>query len=340
MPPDVLSKILPGLIDCLVRREAVSISGYSQTEILQMLPKLNEHKLESIALLSLDGMSSLKDFYLSTYLTQFSVIQQRLRDVMNTMGCIFLQGFPRCLDFSDFYTPGMRSDIDIFVPAESIDAFKIAAFDAGFDYYGFDEADIFIVNQQQSEGLVAGNWSNKDVALTYLKAVDLPSDLPIEIADCYLPYIIRNGKTLLMVSVEVHHFYTDSSDVKILENRKECWEEMNAARCSIEATLYFNLVRLYKGVLAGEKRMRLLLDTACLLLRHRQPLDETILEEMIVSSNIKTEIISLCSALELIHPLFERIPNSHCCDSDIGITRNWLKAFNHSLTISSADEKK
>lgn len=337
MSVDTLSKILPGLIDRLVKREPVSISGYSETEILQILPRLIEHKLESIALLSLEGTSSLRSFYISTYMTQLTVIRARLSDSMRAAGCIFLQGFPRCLDFSDFYTPGMRSDVDVFVPEPSLGVFRDAAFAAGFDYYGFDEKSIFVVNQEQSDSLLAGNWANKDVTLTYLQEVDLPLNMPIEIADCYLPYIIRNGKTWLMVSIEVHHFYTDASDINILESGREFWDQMGADRCGIEATLYFNLIRLYKGVLAGEKRMRLLLDTACLLLDHRQQLDDSLLKKLIASSTMVRQISSVCSALGRIHPLFTRLcPSSNCTDSSI--VNSWLEVFYKSLHIGVEDE--
>lgn len=339
MAADFLSKILPQLIECLVRREPVLIAGYSETEILGMLPRLTEHKLESIALLSLEGMSTLKSFYLSTYMTQLTVIRARLARSMRETGCIFLQGFPRCLDFSDFYTPGMRSDVDVYVPEPSLDLFRTAAFSAGFDYYAFDENGIFVVNQQQSDSLMAKNWANKDVALTYLHEVDLPQNFPIEIHDCYLPYLLRQQKVWLMVSIEVHHCYTDTSDLTILEGGREFWDKMGADRCGIEATVYFNLIRLYKGVLAGEKRMRLVLDTACLLLDHRQRLDDMLLKELIASSAMMTQISSVCLALGFIHPVFARLLNASSNYADSGTVTHWLEVFYKSLSGGAVDEE-
>lgn len=330
---DVLLQILPTLIDCIVLRRQVIIGGFEEAEILRMLPRLGEHKLESVALLSLGDMSVLKSFYVTTYLSQFTTIQSRLSDAMKVTKCIFLQGFPRCLDFSDYYTPGMRSDIDVFVPETSLFDFKNAAFAAGFDYYGFDEENIFLVTQDQSESLTAGNWANKDVTLTYLQEVSLPSDLPIQIVDCYLPYVVRNDKVFLMVSLEVHHFYTHPSDVFILENTREFWGLMNADRCGLEGTLYFNLIRLYKGVFAGEKRMRLVLDTACLLSDHKQSPNMSLFAYLLDVSPVKKQVVSVCMALATIHPLFAKLSALQPEEADFSIVREWLAKFGESLRV-------
>jgi|GEM_PF-3648542 len=333
-----LSTILSELLDAIATNAPVLITSIDDNKIIGLLPKLLEHKLESIALLSMNETSGVRQFYLDTYVKQFSVIQEKLGGGLSDLDCIFLQGFPRCLEYSEFYTPGMRSDIDIFIPASAVDRFKEIAISAGFNYYGFDNEKIFIISYEQSEMLTANNWANKDVTMTYLQEVTIPKDLPIEIVDCYLPYVLRSGKTYLFVSLEVHHFYTDSRDIDILESSREPWPPMGVDRCGIEATLYFNLIRIYNGIHANEKRMRLILDTACLLSDKNKPWNVNLFKKILASSSSKAALMSLCVALRTIHPVFNDLICFDTAHTDSAETRRWLIKFYNSLDLGLNNE--
>nr|AFM38984.1 hypothetical protein [Pseudomonas syringae] len=331
--PESLLSILPGLIDSIARNQPVIIRDLDDEQLISMLPALTRHKLESIALLSMAETAGMSTFYLQTYHAQFAAIRAHLAHRLKALDCMFLQGFPRCLDFSSFYTPGMRTDIDIYVPAASHTAVRDFARNAGFDYYGFDSENIFVVDAEQSNALTAHNWADKDVALTLLREVELPADLPIEIVDCYLPYVLRNGKTYLFISLEVHHLYTDHSDIGVLEANREPWQEMGVDRCNAEATLYFNLIRLHRGVLAGEARMRLLLDTACLLASRHRPLDMQRFAQLVVDSPGRVAITSVCSTLATLHPLFEALLPALTDQLDNRVEQSWFQQLQHSLRI-------
>jgi hypothetical protein len=326
-----LSAILSELLDAIAVNGPVKIHSIAEKQIVAILPKLLEHKLESIALLSMEETAGIEQFYLETYFKQFSAVRNKLGGVLKELNCIFLQGFPRCLEYSEFYTPGMRSDVDIYVPASAIENFKKAAVSAGFDSYGFDSERIFILNDEQSSKLIADSWASKDVTLTYLQEVSIPEDLPIQIVDCYLPYVLREGKVYLLISLEVHHFYTESADINIMEENRQLWTEMGVDRCGAEASLYFNLVRIYNGVHANEKRMRLILDTACLLTNKNEIIDIDLFRRLLISSESNIQLISLCVALSKIHSIFNSLL---CFDADYADpveTYKWLEKFYSSL---------
>lgn len=334
--PDGLLNLLPGMLESIALNQPVIIDGLDEQRLISLLPTLTRHKLESIALLSMPNTAGMRDFYLNTYHTQFSTVQSQLANTLRNLGCMFLQGFPRCMDYAAFYTPGMRTDIDIYVPAASHAQVCDAARHVGFDYYGFDNENIFVINDEQSDALTAKHWARKDVAMTLLKEVELPADLPIEIEDCYLPYVLRHGKVYLFVSLEVHHLYTDSSDIGVLEASRERWEEMGVDRCNAEGTLYFNLIRLHRGVLAGEARMRLLLDTACLLANQQHPLDMVRFKQLVATSPCRPAIVSVCSALATLHPLFETLLAPTTGHRDISPDRQWLRQLQDSLRTEPA----
>jgi hypothetical protein len=328
-----LMNIVPELIDSIAHKQPVILKGMNQQQLVSMLPALTRHKLESIALLSMPKTSAINTFYLQTYHRQFLAVRSRLANTLKTLNCLFLQGFPRCLDFASFYTPGMRTDIDLYVPAASYENARDAIRSAGFNYYGFDNERIFVLDDEQSSALKARHWANKDVALTLLEEVELPADLPILIEDCYLPYVLRNGKAYLFISLEIHHRYTDESDIAVLETCREPWPQMGVDRCDTYGTMYFNLIRLHRGVFAGEPRLRLLLDTACLLRDPHRPLDMDRLARLIEDSPCKTDILSVCTALAAIHPLFAALPSLTSTSQHNQRAHQWLKHLEDSLSI-------
>ncbi|WGV20082.1 hypothetical protein QIY50_22720 [Pseudomonas putida] len=336
--PENLITFLPGLLDSIALNRPVIIEGMEEKQLVAMLPTLIRHKVESIALLSIPATAGMNDFYLETYRAQFSAVESKLAKTLKMHNCMFLQGFPRCLEHATFFTPGMRTDIDIYVPAAAHRSVCAAAKRVDFDYYGFDSERIFIITDQQANALTARHWANKDVALTLLKEVELPASLPIEIQDCYLPYVLRNGKVYLFVSLEIHHLYTDHSDIAVLEANREPWREMGVDRCNAEATLYFNLIRLHRGVLAGEARMRLILDTACLITNKPHPLDMVRFWQLVDTSPCKAAIIAVCNALATLHTLFEALAQAYPEHRDSSLSQQWLRQLRHSLQVGSDDE--
>ncbi|MNJ32181.1 hypothetical protein D3C77_268390 [compost metagenome] len=302
--PNILRTAVSNLLDTIARRKEARIDNLSEKQMLSLLPVLTAHKIESLALLSIFPNSGIREFYLQTHLTQLNTVKWLLSADMMYSGAIFLQGFPRCLELSAMYTPGMRSDIDIYIPPEHLANFQHAALAAGFDYYGFDDTDIFVVNDAQRSALLAESWANKEVTLTHLQEVTIPDALPIEIADCYLPYIRRHNKLYLMTALEVHHFYLEPRDASIIEHYSEMWPVMGAKRSSLEALIYFNLIRLYKGILHNERRIRLLLDIACLLANRQENINTASLQSLLNESTVSSRLGALCHVLQNFHPAF------------------------------------
>lgn len=327
---DRVFQLLPRLIDSIARREPVLIEGLDDSEIIALLPILTRHKLESIALLSMEETSAMATFYNDTYEAQFSAVRDRLAKPLKASAGVFLRGFPRCLDYSDFYTPGMRSDIDLYVPVSTCRAFREAAMQAGFDYYGFDQQRVFVLNERQSDALTARQWASKDLPLTLPVEVALP-DLPVELSDCYLPYVLREGKVYLFISIEIHHLYTHLSDIDVLEANREYWPQMGVDRCNPEATLFFNLIRLYRGVLADEARMRLVLDSACLFTSKHHRFDLGLLQQLIVGAPDTDRVMAVCLALANLHPLFEPLVCFPCTHIHAHLAGEWLSRFQQSL---------
>ncbi|MFM2666683.1 hypothetical protein AAFX24_17785 [Vibrio mediterranei] len=324
---------LPYFLNDISNKNPVRLSGLNKDDIISFIPHLLSHKLEYLSFLSINETSSMEEFYLFTWRKQFEVLSSHLANDLISCDAIFLQGFPRTTEYSTLLSPGMRSDIDIFIPPEKIEKFYSACKNKGFGKYGFSDEDILLLDDDTINAFTADYWLDKDFALTLPFKLPLPENLPIDFEDCYLPWLYRQKQWNLMVAIEVHHSYAESLDYKIISNNVEAWEGTPFLRCNFESLLYFNLIRLYKGVLSGEKRLRLLLDTACLFTNTSINQSLPGLERLIESSSLNEQIRSLCFVLTKMHKVF--YPLSFLCvgynSSTLG--EQWNECFLDSLKL-------
>ncbi|MFH4398996.1 hypothetical protein WMQ46_03100 [Vibrio diabolicus] len=328
-----LIKQLPYFLDGIGNNNPVRLAGLNKDDIISFIPHLLPHKLEYLSFLSINETSSMAEFYLYTWKNQFEVLSSHLAKELIKNNAVFLQGFPRTTEYSSLLSPGMRSDIDIFIPPENIDSFYSACKEKGFGKYGFSDDEILLLDDDTVEAFTVDYWLEKDFALTLPYKLSLPENLPIDFEDCYLPWLHRQKQWHLMVSIEVHHSYSDSLDLKIISNNVETWKGTPFLRSNLESLLYFNLIRLYKGVLSGEKRLRLLLDTACLFtdtsINHSLPK----LESLINTSNLNEELRSLCFVLTRMHKIFHPLSSlCHECNH-LDLADKWSKCFFDSLKL-------
>lgn len=329
-----LSAQLPLFLDAIAHQQPVRLKALSDEETVAFIPCLLPHKLEYLAFLSLTETSSLEDFYITTWQQQFQQIVTRLQSALISCEAVFLQGFPRVMEHHHILSPGMRTDIDIFVPSHHKDAFRVACQQQGFDHYGFDDESLFLVDDDTLNAFSADYWAGKDFSLTLPFKCALPEDLPIDFGDCYLPWLNRQRQWHLLVAVELHHSYTDSADGRLISNGAESWPDTAFKRCNLATLLYFNLVRLYKGVLAGEKRLRLLLDTACLFTDKALSSALPDIDRLLEGSPLNAALRELCQTLTEMHPLFMPLSNLCHTHNTSALKEQWRTAFMSSLQIT------
>jgi len=227
----------------------------------------------------------------------------------------------------------MRSDIDILIPKKYINDFYLLSKSRGFNKYVFSDDEIFIADSDIESEFTKDYWLDKDFAITMPYEIEPPSVLPIDFGDCYLPWLYRNNKWHLMVSVEVHHHYTLPSDEQIIIDNSEVWPETTFKRCNLSSLIFFNIIRLYKGVLAGEKRLRLLLDTACLIVNIKNRDVFYHLDVLIQSSPLCIELQSICYELSQLHQLFSPLNYLSRLNNSSLVGKEWNERFYDSLKL-------
>jgi len=327
-----MNDVILEIFNSIEKGEKLKFKKLSDTQILDSLPFFISHRIEGIAFNTLDSFSEMSRFYDDTYLKQLETVRSLLSVSLCEAKAIFLQGFSRYSTLADLYSQGLRSDIDIYIPHNTVKVFEAKAKKSKFFEYAYDENSLFLADDESIDKTKEQFWANKDYTLTHVGHVELSDSIPITIEDAYLPYLLRNNECLFLTAIEIHHYYSDPNDINILESNREHWPEMGCDRLNITATLYFNLVRLYNGVLGGEKRIRLLIDTACALKNnHIEKIDFDLLNVFISSSKDAYKYYSVCRALSIYHPLFSSLGELSCEKHDEETCYLWLEAFNQSL---------
>ncbi|RRO10750.1 hypothetical protein [Pectobacterium aquaticum] len=330
---DTLLKQLPYFFDSINKSQKITLDNISQNDIKLLIPYLLEHKLEYLSFLSINETKSLEHFYEFTLKKQIECLTTLINNELIDCQAIFLQGFPRCLGLSNIAPFGMRTDIDIHIPPENIVRFKRDIKKKGFDEFGFSDTEIFLVDDEIKKNFTVQSWAQKDFTLTLPLQTDLPKDLPIDFGDCYLPWLYRGEKWFLMVSLEIHHSYIDESDYETIFNNTERWPETGFSRSNLPSLIYFNLVRLYQGVFSGEKRLRLLLDTACLFKQSEITSCITDVDNLIKKSPLAFELRSLCLCLSNMHMVFSPLREISYLNNSFN---DWLNTFHKSLYLNIA----
>lgn len=314
-------------------RKTVNLEGLCNEDLVELVPYLLRHKLENIAFISHDQTKSMFSFYEETWDLLYHTILNNIKEELSTSGAIFLQGFPRVMDFKMFMSPGMRVDIDIFVPEENLESFRNNLKKKGFNNYGYTDNEIVLVDDNIIQETTLTYWATKDFTLTYPLESILPENLPVDFGDIYLPWIYRDNKWHVLISIELHHKYTDVSDPDVIQKHAEPWPGTPFLRSDIASLIFFNLIRLYKGVLAGELRIRILLDTACLFTDENIESSLEGTKDLIEQSSLNSEIKSLCAALVEMHDVFYPLQCIIPSNINNSVKNEWFNAFYNSLNL-------
>lgn len=332
--------ILESLITDIL--DNIHLHGYFRTtkipkeKLLSVLPHLISQKIESVVLCSLDTSGATEKFYINTYKKQLKILTSTLGNVLREYNCVFLQGFPHYLSYAQYCTPGMRTDIDLYVPISQREHFIKAILEIGYGYLAFNDNSIFPMSPQQISDVEKKGWTRKHPPLSITKPTKLPT-LPFTINNYYLPYIIHNNQAQIMVALEIHISYSEDLEIEenIIINNSEPWPTTELHRTTPEATCYFNLIRLYHGVFNKEKRIRIIIDTACLLASNS--INMAKLRSIIESGATPNYISIVCTALYHYHKIFLPL-KSVCPRASSRDAEEWLKLLTETLTEDPENE--
>ncbi len=303
-------------------------------EVESFISQIVAHRLEGVLFDSIDELKVMNDFYHDTYHQQLTTVIKYLSPEIIASQSIFIQGFSRYHEYEKFYSQGLRSDIDIYIPKSFVKTFYNHAKIKGFMNYTFDDESFFLPDEEHLQKMESSFWAIKDFTIKYIEKTNLPSNLVIDIDKIYFPYIYRNDSWCFVTSLEVHHEYTHTQDTELIERSRSAWHGHNFFRTDITTTLYYLLLRLWYGVLNEEKRMRLVVDIACAIKnRSSEEINMVLLKEFFTESQSEdaSRISTVVTFLISYHPLFSFLKELNL---NINVDASWVEKFKKTMVIN------